>query len=100
MVVYFLQLSIADHCTIIQRLKDELASCPEDRERDNLRRKIVQLQLRLQTMKEVRERWSKERNNTSLILTCIPRMKSPSHMKRSVAISLSDSPLNRGYYWG
>ena len=38
--------------------------------------------------------------NTSLILTCIPRMKSPSHTKRSVAITLSGSPLNRGYYWG
>ena len=97
-----LQLSIADLVTIIQRLKDELVSCPKECDRDNLRKKIVQLQLRLQKMKEVREREQRVRNmccTTSLILTLL-RMKSPSHMKRSVPISLSGSPLSRGYCLG
>ena len=56
MCVCPLQLSKADLGTIIQRLKDELASCPKECDRNSLRKKIVQLQLRLQKMKEVRER--------------------------------------------
>ena len=69
-------MSKADLGTIIQRLKDELASCPKEGDRGSLRKKIVQLQLRLQKMKEVREREMEReqrvRNvcySTSLILT-------------------------------
>ena len=53
-LLLFLQLSILDHHTIIQRLKSDLASCSDEGNCNSLRRKIIQLQLRLQRMREVR----------------------------------------------